>query len=74
MAGGILAAVIGAWAVVRAGRPRRTDVEPVDALSPLEIARRHDEDARALAAKLMPARELAGHEKRADVGHGPDRD
>jgi hypothetical protein len=62
VAGAILAAAIGAWAVLRA-RPRRADVEPVDALSPLEIARQHDEDARALAAELMHAREVAAQEK-----------
>ncbi|MEU4679175.1 hypothetical protein [Micromonospora sp. NPDC023737] len=58
--GAIIAAVIGAWAVLYARRPRRADVEAVDAMSvdagrrhDLDVVRRHDEDARALAAEFL---------------------
>ncbi|RKF22851.1 hypothetical protein [Micromonospora globbae] len=70
--GAIIAAVIGAWAVLYARRPRRADVEAVDAMSvdvgrrhDLDVVRRHDEDARALAAELLAAREQAAREQAA---------
>lgn len=62
---GVAGAVIAAWAALRARRPRRADVEAVDARSPLEVARRHDEDARWLAAELQRARDQAAREEAA---------
>ena len=72
--GAVIAAAIGAWAVLRARRPRRADVEAVDAI-PLEIARQHerdamqefvrghDEDARRLMTELQRARDQAARER-----------
>ena len=74
--GAVLAALIGAWAVLRARRPRRADVEAVDA-TPLaaarqrerdamrEFTRAHDEDARQLMAELQRARDQAAREQAA---------
>jgi hypothetical protein len=71
VAGAVVAAVIGAWATLRGRRPRRADVEPVDAMSPLEFARRHDEDAKALADEFLRAREQAAREEAARGGSRP---
>lgn len=65
VAGAVVAALIGAWAALRARRPPRADVEAVDAMSSLEITRRHDEDARALVAELQRARDQAAREEAA---------
>jgi hypothetical protein len=76
VSGAVIAAAIGAWAVLRARRPRRADVEAVDA-TPLEIARQHerdamqefvrghDEDARRLMTELQRARDQAARERAA---------
>ncbi|MFD2468890.1 hypothetical protein [Amycolatopsis silviterrae] len=81
-AGAVIAATIGAFAVLRGRRPRRAKLEPVDA-TPLEVARQqerdairehtrlHDEDAKWLMTELQRARDQAAREQAASEPSRP---